>query len=178
MEKNFSLKSSAPGPEDHHEGYVTLLGDYSHPPRKSSSLASYSSVCCDTHDEDRLLESLKSIEEALKMTRGNLPGDFNLRPHEKAFLYSKIFVKPDLVHSERADRKSSNRRPRSVDGESIATADVAKVDSTLNEYIKYKKNFKWNYPLSSNEISLYGDAYVKSMHCGPFRKTQLLVSRT
>ena len=36
---------------------------------------------------------------------------------------------------------------------------------------------KWYRPLISNEMSMYGDAYVRCMGSGPFSKTQMLVSR-
>jgi hypothetical protein len=55
-----------------------------------------------------------------------------------------------------------------------------KVISGMFKYRQFMNRIgsnRWYHPLSSNEVSEYGDAYVKCMGTGPFSKTQLLVSR-
>lgn len=147
----------------HTVGYVTHLGEFSHP-RKERSFS--------------LSEPIPSGTPVpiFVNTLDKYPGDHHLRPHEWAFLCSRL----PLPAEESRDIVDADK----LSAVSIPTEFVAQVDASLHATVERQKPFmnrigtnKWFHPLNSNEISAYGDAYVRSMHCGPHSKSQLLISR-
>ena len=159
-------------PADHNVGYVTLLGDNSHPTKGRS----HSLVDCRRASEDSLKQTTPQPLPGV-----NLPGDYHIRPHEWSYLISKV---PRAPCSDEPTREPVSTIPKSGSAISIPTTVVRHVDQTLRAHMAKNREFmnrigsnKWYHPLTSNDVSAYGDAYVKAMQCGPFNKTQLLVSR-
>lgn len=76
-------------------------------------------------------------------------------------------------------------RPDSQDtGFSLPTGIMREADNNLRrsvaEHRVYMKGFaksKWNHPVITNDISEYGNAYIRALKAGPFNKTQILVGR-
>lgn len=157
---------------DHARGYITLLGEDSHPRKgipRSLSVDPAADCVRGVPDDDSLGDLLDIAD---------LPGDFHIRPHELKYRASK--VPPGTLQVENVSHEPSE----ATGAVSIPTTVLRRVDSNLskcienqNEYMNGNTSNKWYRPLNSNDVSRYGDAYVKCMHCGPFNKSQLLVSR-
>lgn len=155
---------------EHTLGYVTMLGDDSHPkkgmPRSLSLDIQKPSTPTDA--------DIDSLGDPLEVE--SLPGDYHILPHEWKYRLSYI--------SPRGDVLPSRAPSESIGAVSIPTTVLRRIDTNLSNCITNQGHFmnrsrtnKWYRPLNSNDVSRYGDAYVKCMHCGPFNKSQLLVSR-
>ena len=161
---------------DHNVGFVTMLGEDSHPPKgipRSFSLDVPRRVDPEGTDMDSLCDPLEVAE---------VPGDFHILPHEWKYRVSKY--SPHMTESEEADTPQAQPPSEHTGAVSLPTTVVRRIDSDLSKCILNQGRFmnrsasnKWYRPLNSNDVSRYGDAYVKCMHCGPFNKSQLLVSR-
>ena len=157
---------------DHNVGFVTMLGEDSHPPKglpRSFSLDV--PRLSDIDDADRV-----SLGDPLEVAE--LPGDYHVLPHEWKYRLSKFSPATDDDHE---DTKPISEHTGAV---SLPTTILRRIDSELSKCMINQGRFmngsvtnKWHHPLNSNDVSRYGDAYVKCMHCGPFNKSQLLVSR-
>ena len=148
---------------DHTIGYVDGCGEYTHPRRAQSF--SLEKVVSDNPTKVYSEDDLNWMRSSI-----NYPGDHHLRPHEWAYICSSFKPSPQI--SSPKDFLSN------ISGVSIPTTVVRGVDRSLRKRMMNKIDIrKWSHPLSMNDVSLYGDAYVKSMHCGPHNKTQLLISR-
>lgn len=156
---------------DHNIGYVTLVGDFSHPPKGESR---FTGIVASTRTR-----SQSPIELP--------PGDFHLRKHE---LINRVRRSGVLVESDgcepclEIDEAESDDKSVTDNGRSVPTTEIRRIDRNLRLCVNEFKPFmnrsggnKWYHPLSSNDVSLYGNTYVKTMHVTPFSKTQLLVSR-
>ncbi len=158
-------------PADHNMGYVTLLGDYSHPPKINLSQG--------VPEEPHRARSL--TEPRFR------PGDFHLRKHEWRFEFGKEqLARSDMNKPDLGPEGVQDDLPASVTdyGRSVPTTEIRKIDSNLRLCVDSFRPFmnrtvtnRWYHPLSSNDVSSYGNAYVKTMHVTPFNKTQLLASR-
>ena len=164
---NWSRDTAALANPDHSVGYVTRLGDNSHP-RKDPDF---------TFTRQRSLSESRPTRTDIEDPTIHFPGDYHLRPHEWSYLVSKMKIEKPQV----AEETQSSHNETAV---SVPTTIVRGVDRDLRAQVRRQREFmnrigsnKWYHPLSSNDVSAYGNAYVRSMNCGPFNKTQLLVSR-
>lgn len=111
----------------------------------------------------------------------NVPGDFHLLPHEWSFQISQKGTEGRLCESTDTSAFNSPLDLDQASAISIPTRIVQEVDEDLQKRVEIHKNMtrnnRWSHPLSTNDVSAYGNAYVQSMHCGPYDRTQLLVSR-
>jgi len=157
---------------DHNVGFVTMLGEDSHPPKglpRSFSLDAPRHA--DPDDAD-----IESLADPLDV--GDLPGDYHVLPHEWKYRLSK-FSAP--IEDVPLNTKPPSEHTGAV---SLPSTVFRRIDSELSKCIMDQGRFlnrsttnRWYHPLNSNDVSRYGDASVKCMHCGPFNKSQLLVSR-
>ena len=147
-------------------GYVTLVGENTHPGKGRS----FSLIPVSRHRE-------RSAEYKPTDAIVRHPGDYHMRPHEWAFALSKM---------DRGPGPEIEKVPESsvATAISVPTTIVKEVDKQLRVHLANQREYlnrigsnKWYHPLSTNDVSAYGNAYIKSMQCGPFEKTQLLVSR-
>jgi len=166
---NWSRNVPPPGSPDHNVGYVTRLGDNSHPRKDPEFTLPANQARSNSEPPAALSEPFGSAVY--------FPGDYHLRPHEWSYLMSK-------VNFETSEFPTETESSRNVSAVSIPTTIVRGVDTSLRSQLQRQREFmnrigsnKWYHPLSSNDVSAYGNAYVRSMNCGPFSKTQLLVSR-
>ena len=153
----------------HHVGYVTQLGNDSHPRKGELPEKEIIGIQPGTKPLDG--KEVEWLESSIKY-----PGDHHMRPHEWAFVCSampetRVNV-PEVI------------RPPTGSAVSIPTTFVRKVDEKLLDKVGRHKEFlnrvgsnKWYHPLCTNDVSSYGNAYVRCMHCGPHNKSQLLISR-
>ena len=164
------VRGEGPTSVDHTLGYVTMLGDNSHPNKGMPRLLSLD-IQKPLTPADADFESLSDPLEV-----SSLPGDFHILPHEWKYRLSHLSPRGDVV--------TSREPSESIGAVSIPTTVVRRIDANLTKcflnqgpFMNRSRSNKWYRPLNSNDVSRYGDAYVKCMHCGPFNKSQLLVSR-
>jgi hypothetical protein len=161
------FQPSNPGNHErtHNVGFVTRVGDFSHPEKDLSFTLDIAEPSTDQEPVD------------LPMT---IPGDFHLQKHELAYrLRPSDFHNPAQCEApEPSDCKVSDC------GRSIPTTVIRTVDRQISTDVDQLKPFmntmggsRWHRPLKTNDVSAYGNAYVRTMHATPFSKTQLLVSR-
>ncbi len=69
-------------------------------------------------------------------------------------------------------------------GFSVPSMAVREIDNSLRRSVAEHRNYmvgfgktKWTHPVTMNDISTYGNAYIRAFKSGPFNKTQILVSR-
>ena len=164
-----SRSNSVPRRFGHTLGYVTLVGVDSHP--RKGIRGSIRSPKAKTEADDTCSEDGPDI-----------PGDFHMRPHEWARWQSQLVPRHESVKFDYS--KEENPCASNTSGLSVPTTVIREADRNVSRGIEKQRQFmnrigsnKWFRPLNSNEVSAYGDAYVRSMGTGPFSKTQLLVSR-
>ena len=171
--RDFPVPVRLSDPADHKLGYVTRLGDFSHPSKSKAVYFTATTEASETPDSEEILP---------QPAVGDIcPGDFHLLPHEWAFRISKM----PTADCKAGKSKSVRDEPGESDcGKSVPTTVVRAIDTKLQVEMDRLKPFmnrvgenRWYHPLSSNDVSAYGNSYVRTMHTTPFAKTQLLVSR-
>lgn len=173
--REFSVPVRLSDPADHKLGYVTRLGDFTHPRKDKIVTLTPVAHRSKTPDTGEIPPNIPKGESIAT------PGDFHLLPHEWAFRISKIPV----TEYKAGKAASMQDEPRESDcGKSVPTTVVRAIDTNLQLEMDRLKPFlnrvgenRWYHPLSSNDVSAYGNSYVRTMHTTPFAKTQLLVSR-
>jgi hypothetical protein len=168
--------------KEHTLGFITLVGDDSHPkkrvPRRFNVDSRKTKEGLVKGGLDEVSQELKEFKDAM----ADLPGDYRMKPYEWKYVASKISA--DREPREEPITSGADPCNSSSAACSIPTTVVRNIDSEMallmnkqRQFLNRSKANKWYHPLNSNEVSRYGDAYVKVMHFGPYSKSQLLVSR-
>jgi hypothetical protein len=179
--KSHETRSHHADRDNHTLGYVTLVGDDSHPHKKLPRSFSLETAQPGGRNTVRDSSDVQNIKGCINDLVRKLPCDYRIKPHEWNYLVRK-YTPTVALEDDTSDAPAPALSERGAC--SIPTTVIRKIDSELLERIGRHKQFmnrsklnKWYRPLNSNEVSQYGDAYVKVMRCGPFRKSQLLVSK-
>ena len=173
------IQECSPDTNAHTLGYVTLLGEDTHP--RKGLPRSFSVDNGITRHDKNVPPAFTDQGENAERVLGKLPGDYHLLPHEWNFFVTKA---TDSLEAKSPLASESVSTLSNCEAVSIPTTIVRGIDSELGKSLSVQKQFingsgsnKWYRPLNSNAVSQYGDAYTRVMHCGPFSKSQLLVSR-